>query len=83
MSSNRGLMACPFCGEEEVEPAHHFPQPEGKGCPYTPMTRSTSLPAPSRVEGTERQGRSIPAGGSVLPEPAEGRDAADPATTLN
>jgi len=35
----------------------HLPTPEGEGCPYTPMTRSTNTPAPSGDEGTERQGR--------------------------
>lgn len=75
---------CPFCGEEEIEPANHFPHPEGEGCPYTPMTRSANTPAPPGVEATERQGRPVASqgGSSEYEHTAEGRDAADPATTL-
>lgn len=80
----RRISACPFCGEEEIEPVHHYPTPEGEGCPYTPMTRTANTPAPPGVEGTPRQGRPSSRGGSSCEYiPAEGRDAADPATTLN
>ena len=75
---------CPFCGEEKIEPPIHYPSPEGERCPATPMTRSASTPSPPGVEGTEREGSRQQAGCSVLRkhDPAEGRDAADPATTL-
>lgn len=75
---------CPFCGEEGVEPVHHFPTPEGEGCPYTPMTRPVSTPAPPGVEATERRDRPVASqgGSSEYEHTAEGADGADPATTL-
>ena len=74
---------CPFCGEEEIEPANHFPHPEGEGCPYTPMTRTANTPVPPGVEGTARQGHRQ-TGGSRASEQTEteGRDAADPVATF-
>jgi hypothetical protein len=74
---------CPFCGEGEIVPVNHFPTPAGEGCPYTPMTRSANTLAPSSVEGTERRGRPASGGSSEYEHTsAEGRTAADPATTL-
>ena len=77
--------ACPLCGEDEINPQSHLATPAGEGCPYTPMTRSANTPAPPGVEGTARQGRPSSRGGSSECDqtPVEGRDAADPATTLN
>lgn len=79
---------CPFCGEGEVNLSSHLPTPEGEGCPFTPMTWftpmtcSASAPAPSGDEGTERRGRSSTSGSGECYTSAEGRDAANPATTL-
>jgi len=84
MADHRHVMIrCPFCGEEEIEPVIHFPKPAGEGCPYTPMTRSADTPAPSGVEGTERQGRRLPSAAAdrELFASAEGRESANPATT--
>ena len=76
--------SCPFCGEDGVNLSSHLRTPEGEGCPYTPVTRSTQPPAPSSVEGNKRQGRPATSGsGKTMQAPAEGRDAANPATTLN
>ena len=74
--------SCPFCGEDGVNLSSHLPTPEGEGCPFTPMTCSASAPAPSGDEGTERRGRSSTSGSGECYTSAEGRDAANPATTL-
>jgi len=74
--------SCPFCGEDGVNLSSHLRTPEGEGCPFTPMTCSASAPAPSGDEGTERRGRSSTSGSGEYYTSAEGRDAANPATTL-
>ena len=81
MSNRHIMIRCPFCGEEEVDPQIHFPTPPGEGCPCTPMTRSAETPAPSGVEGTERQGRRPSTVADHEHIPAEGRESANPATT--
>jgi hypothetical protein len=77
--------SCPFCGEDGANLSSHSRTPEGEGCPYTPVTCSASGPAPSGDEGTERRGRSSTSGSGSnhSKHTAEGRDAANPATTLN
>ena len=72
---------CMFCGEEDIDLPNHLPTPEGEGCPHTPMTFSASTSAPSRIEGTERQGRDASHRGSSSAYSAEGCEA-NPATTL-